>query len=126
MVDQQGVPETVLVAEDESIIALAIEDELTDAGYTIAGPFATTSATLNWLSSDTPDLAILDTNLRDGSSRSVAIELIRRRVSFVIYSGYRPTMNTVPEFSHSLWIEKPASPGTLTQALADLPRARIR
>jgi DNA-binding response OmpR family regulator len=119
-------PETVLVAEDESIIALSIEDELTDAGYAVAGPFATTSATMGWLSTDTPDLAVLDTNLRDGSSRVVALELIRRRVSFVVYSGYRQTMNTTPEFDHGVWIEKPSPGGALTKALASLPRARIR
>jgi len=124
MVDQLGASETVLVAEDESIIAMVIEDELTDAGYTVAGPFATVATALNWLSSDTPDLAVLDTNLRDGSSRSVAVELIRRRVSFVVYSGYRQWMNTAPEFDQGLWIEKPSPTGTLAKALANLPQAQ--
>ena len=73
-----------------------------------------------------PDFGVLDTNLRDGSSRALARELIRRRVSFVVYSGYRQTMNNVAEFEHAPWIEKPSPAGTLTQALAGLRNAKLR
>lgn len=116
----------VLVAEDESIIAMAIQDELEDAGYAVAGPFATGATALRWLDTGSPDFGVLDTNLRDGSSRALARELIRRRVSFVVYSGYRQAMNTVAEFEHAPWIEKPSPAGTLTRALADLRNAKAR
>ncbi len=116
--------EVVLVAEDESLIAMMIEDELQGAGYGVAGPFATASAALHWLTSDTPDFAVLDTNLRDGSSRAVARELITRRVSFVVFSGYKPAMNTVPEFDDAVWLEKPSPSGALVQALVGLREAQ--
>jgi DNA-binding response OmpR family regulator len=116
--------EVVLVTEDESIIAFSVQDELENAGYEVAGPFATVAASMNWLSSATPDLAVLDTNLRDGSARPVARELIRRRVSFVVYSGYQKHRNTVPEFDQGEWVEKPSASGSLVKALAGLAQAR--
>jgi DNA-binding response OmpR family regulator len=116
--------DVVLVAEDESIIAMAVQDELEDAGYVVAGPFATVLATMKWLSSDTPDFAVLDTNLRDGSSRNIARELIQRRVSFVIYSGYQKHRNTVPELDGGVWVEKPSRSGSLAAAVAGLVDAR--
>jgi DNA-binding response OmpR family regulator len=66
----------VLIVEDETMIAMMVEDELVDAGYAVAGPFATCRSALAWLSTNTPNLAVLDTQLQDGSlsgpRRSVA------------------------------------------------------
>ena len=118
--------EVVLVAEDESLIALAVQDELEEAGYVVAGSFATVAASLKWVSDETPDFAVLDTNLRDGSSRNVARELIRRRISFVVYSGYQKSKNTVTEFDEAAWVEKPSPSGSLAKALEGLAQARIR
>lgn len=114
----------MLVAEDESLIAMSVQDELEDAGYEVAGPFATVSATMKWLSTDTPDFAVLDTNLRDGSCRNIARELIHRRVSFVVYSGYQKHRNTVPELEAGVWVEKPSRSGSLAAAVNGLAGGR--
>jgi DNA-binding response OmpR family regulator len=79
----------VLVLEDEALIALNVQDELQDAGYEVAGPFSACSAGLEWLQTATPDVAILDAALKDGSCHEIALELTRRKVPFLIYSGYQ-------------------------------------
>ena len=97
----------VLVTEDQAIIALALQHELEDLGYEVAGPFPTCRLASEWLAAHTPDLAILDVELRDGPCTDVAIELARRGVETVVFSGLPRRL--VPEaFPSSAWFEKPA------------------
>jgi DNA-binding response OmpR family regulator len=110
----------VLVLEDEAIIALNLQDELQDAGYGIAGPYTTCAAALEWLQGTTPDAAILDATLKDGPCRSIALELLRRDVPFLIYSGHREDRQLLPDLDHITWIEKPAAPSVLVQACRQL------
>jgi DNA-binding response OmpR family regulator len=110
----------VLVLEDEAIIAVDLQDELQDAGYGIAGPFASCSDALAWLGTASPDTAILDTTLKDGSCRQIALELSRREIPFLIYSGYREDRELLPDFHHVTWFEKPVSPFVLVQACRQL------
>jgi DNA-binding response OmpR family regulator len=105
----------VLILEDETMIAMMIEDELVDAGYDVAGPFATCSGALSWLSSNTPDVAVLDTQLQDGSCRNIAVELRRRGIPFVVYSGATNTHMT--ELAGVPWVAKPAPGKALLDAL---------
>ena len=97
----------VLVLEDEVLIALNLQDELQDAGNEVAGPFMDCSAALGWLETATPDMAILDATLTDGSCHSVAAELSRRGVPFLIYSGHQEDRQLLSEFDAITWIEKP-------------------
>jgi DNA-binding response OmpR family regulator len=110
----------VLVLVDEALIALNVQDELQDAGYEVAGPFSTCSAALNWLQTTTPDIAILDTSLKDGPCQEVALELSRREVPFLIYSGYQEDQQLLSDFQHVTWIEKPVPSEALVQACQQL------
>jgi DNA-binding response OmpR family regulator len=110
----------VLVLEDEALIALNVQDELQDAGYEVAGPFSTCSAAHEWLRTATPDMAILDTTLKDGPCREIALELSRREVPFLIYSGYQQDRQLLSEFDHITWIEKPVPSEVLVQACQQL------
>ncbi|WP_048710607.1 response regulator [Microvirga massiliensis] len=113
----------VLLATDEAIQALALQYELEDAGYRVAGPFATCAEAMAWLTIETPDVAVLDTVLKDGSCKDLAAELTRRGVPFVINSGLQQAMNSTSEFMEGIWVEKPAAFGTLLDALISLQRA---
>src|SRR5918995_3283844 len=95
----------VLVLEDEALIALNLQDELQDAGHEVAGPFTACSAALDWLRTATPDMAILDATLNDGPCHSVAAELARRGVPFLIYSGYQEDRRLLSDFPPIAWIE---------------------
>jgi DNA-binding response OmpR family regulator len=113
----------VLLLEDEALIALNLQAELEEAGYEVAGPFATCTGALEWLSGSKPELAILDTVLKDGPCKDVALALAREGVPFVVYSGHREDLNTFEEFKSATWVEKPASTDTLLDALAGLSAA---
>jgi CheY-like chemotaxis protein len=106
----------VLVLEDEALIAINLQDELQDAGHEVAGPFTDCSAALEWLQTATPDMAILDATLNDGSCHSVAVELSRRGVPLLIYSGHQEDRQLLSDFHPIAWIEKPVPSTVLVQA----------
>ena len=110
----------VLVLEDEALIALNLQDELQDAGHEVAGPFTACSAAHEWLRTATPDMAILDATLKDGPCREIALELSRREVPFLIYSGHHENRELLAEFHHLTWIEKPVPSAVLIQTCQQL------
>jgi DNA-binding response OmpR family regulator len=96
----------VLVAEDEALIAMGIEDALRRAGYTVAGMFPTSSSALEWLNRHAADAAVLDFCLGDGRCVQLLCELRSRGTPIVIYSAY----SQLPaEFQDLPRLTKPAS-----------------
>jgi len=113
-------PPLVLILEDEALIAMTLEDDLEDAGCAVAGSFASCSSALRWLEHATPDVAILDATLRDGTCGEVAAELNRRGIPFVVHSGNRESRNHITELAGAVWVEKPSSARTMVAALRKL------
>jgi DNA-binding response OmpR family regulator len=109
----------ILLVEDQAIVSMLVEEELTEAGYTILGPFSTCAAALDWLKQGTPDLALLDLQLRDGPCTDVARELQGRGVPFAVFSGAMRE-DAAPIFQNAPWIEKPSRLDQLTTTLASL------
>ena len=110
-----GTRPLVLIVEDEAIIALNLQDEMQDSGYSVAGPFTTCADALSWLRSKTPDVAVLDTVLKDGACHEIALDLTRRKVPFLIYSGHPEDRELFSAFQHVRWIEKPVPPAVLIE-----------
>ena len=111
-----------LIAEDEAIIAMALADGLEEASHRVLGPIDKGSAVLEVLARLKPDLAVLDTKLRDGPSYEIAVELRRRGVPFVIYSGHQRPKDPHPAYADAPWVEKPATPTEVLAALRPLVR----
>jgi DNA-binding response OmpR family regulator len=110
----------VLLVEDEALVAMNLQDELKETGYAVVGPFDTCAAALAWLETETPDLAVLDTVLKDGTCRALAAELARRDVGFVLWSSHLQDRQTLQEFTDAVWVEKPSTHTALLDALASL------
>jgi DNA-binding response OmpR family regulator len=110
----------VLVLEDEAIIALDICDALADAGHDVLGPCEASADALKLLETVSPDLAVLDVKLRDGSGLQVARELSRRRIPFVFYSAEPPDASLQSEFPDAPTVQKPASMRTVMAALRNI------
>ena len=110
----------VLILEDEAIIAVDLQDELQDAGYSIGGTFTNCADALSWLATNTPDVAVLDTVLKDAHCGEVARELAERKVPFLIYSGHREDRELLAEFHDVRWIEKPVPPSVLIEECKQL------
>ncbi|WP_406857139.1 response regulator [Alsobacter sp. KACC 23698] len=110
------------VAEDSSVIASAVSEELEQAGFKVAGPFARCRDAEEWLRSAQPDCAVLDIRLLDGDCTSLAAELDRRGIPLVILSGFQ--RQTCPvQIDAAVWLEKPTFPGALAEAITSVARS---
>ncbi|WP_339651871.1 response regulator [Halopseudomonas pelagia] len=78
----------VLVVEDEMTIALMIEEMLLDLGAQVIGPESRLDAALRLAGEASLDAAILDVNIRGGTSYPVADILAARGIPFIFCSGY--------------------------------------
>jgi DNA-binding response OmpR family regulator len=78
----------ILVVEDETILAMMLEDALLDEGYTVVGPFARVAAALQAAELEALDAALLDVNVAGEMVFPVAEMLARRGVPFLLMTGY--------------------------------------
>jgi CheY-like chemotaxis protein len=79
----------VLVVEDEFLIAMDLEAMLRGHGWRVLGPAATVAEALRLLDGgETPDVALLDVNLRGRTVAPVAEVLRERSVPIVLASAY--------------------------------------
>lgn len=108
----------ILLAEDEMLVAMMLEDRLTASGYRVVK--ASRLARCMELAESAPlDLAILDINLAGEVSFPAAEVLRRRGIPFVFSSGYDD--NILPEAWRSEKIlQKPYDTRQLTAALSAL------
>lgn len=78
----------ILLVEDEAVIAFAVEDMLAELGCEVVGPAFRLVDAQQLARSEAIDAAILDVNINDQRSYSVAEELQRRRIPFLFATGY--------------------------------------
>jgi CheY-like chemotaxis protein len=78
---------TILVVEDQSLVALDIADSLTKAGASVQRA-ATLQEGLPLAEHPQLSAAILDFVLRDGDSGVLCARLTERGIPFVVYTGY--------------------------------------
>ena len=77
----------ILVAEDEMLLAMMLEDQLEAHGYTVIKA-ARLSHGVELAESEPIDVALLDINLAGEESFPIAAVLRRRGIPFVFSSGY--------------------------------------
>lgn len=110
---------TVLLVEDESLVALLIEDVLTEAGCHVVLAMRLCEG-LEIAKTATLDLAVLDVNLGDGKdSYPVASELRRRGIPFMFAIGYGAA-GLSADFRDEAVIQKPYVPAELMMRAAGL------
>ena len=79
----------MLVVEDEVLVAMLIEDMLTELGFEVLGPAMRLDAALkNGEGTIVFDLAVLDVNLANEQSFPVAHLLQERGIPFFFATGY--------------------------------------
>ena len=99
-------PRSILIVEDEPLIAMMLEDFLEAMGHTIRGTCDTVGQALEAAERGGFDLAILDVNLKGESVWPVATALRERGTPFVLASGGH-VEPPPPEFTDAPMIEKP-------------------
>lgn len=81
----------VLLVEDESIVAMSVEDMLGDMGCLVVGPAMTFAEAEALARSELLDAAVLDINLGNQPSFPVAELLGERGVPYCFSTGYGPS-----------------------------------
>jgi DNA-binding response OmpR family regulator len=109
----------ILLLEDEPLIAIDVEDLLHSAGWTDVATFSSCNDAHKWLKANTPTLAIVDPQLRDGYCTDVARTLSERSVPFILYSG-SSTADLHADFKAGILLPKPAGPEKLRAAITSL------
>ncbi len=105
-----------LVVEDQTLIAMALEATLEDAGIPVVGLFTSCADALAWTEDSTPSIAVLDYKLKDGPCTTLVRVLAERGIPFVIYSGHRRSV-APPELQNVPWLHKPCDRAALLAAL---------
>lgn len=80
----------VLVLEDEALVAILLDDMLTDLGCHTIGPFAAIADARAFMSDPTgsADAAIIDVNIGGEPSFALAALLAEREIPFAFNTGY--------------------------------------
>lgn len=112
----------VLLVEDQTLIAMALQAELHDHGLHVTGRAATVAAALALIDADPPELAVLDVNLADEVSLPVAEALRARAIPFVFATGYGTDIGLPDSFADIPVVSKPYQIGDILQKLAEAER----
>jgi DNA-binding response OmpR family regulator len=113
----------VLVAEDEYLLAVMLEDDLRANGFVVVGPFTRLEEANAAASAEEFDIALLDVNMNGKMAYSIADVLIERGIPFIFLSGYGRAM--LPEhLRHSRCFPKPYEPSVLIEEVKRLVAER--
>lgn len=107
--------QSILIVEDEPIIALALEDMLADEGAEVCLAERLEDA-FALLETGAPDAAILDVNVHGQASYPLARALAGRSIPFIFATGYGGAPHP-PEFAGVPTIAKPYRLADIRSAL---------
>lgn len=109
---------TVLVVEDDFLIADDYRSTIEAHGWQVLGPAPTDKAGLGLLQEAAPDVALLDLMLRRGTSAPVAEALVSMGVPFILATACEnPVAIGGDVFQGIVNIGKPVTPEALMVAL---------
>ncbi|MGE8941925.1 response regulator [Leptospira interrogans] len=110
--------QTVLVVEDQLIIALDLEMLLRQQGASQVHVVGTADEALALIATAAPDISVLDVNLGSSTSFPVAKELLRLGVPFIFATGYGKEADFPAEFQAVPLVGKPYCPKAIRDAIA--------
>ena len=107
---------TVMVVEDDFLIAMGMEMALQAAGYAVQEPLPSVEAALAAVEKRPADLALLDVNLGGSQVFPVADALAARHLPFIFLTGCDEGI-LPPRFAGTAILVKPFSPDKLLTAI---------
>lgn len=112
---------TILLVEDDPLLAMDVEAVLTAAGYRVIGPAGTSAEALSFVRQQVPDLTILDLNLGSEMVFPVFDCLESIGTPFIILSGH--SRQIVPQrHAGRPFLQKPYNAGVLLQMVRAILR----
>jgi CheY-like chemotaxis protein len=115
---------TILIVEDEPLIAWSLADMAEDLGYDVIGPVATEVEAVDEAMRQRPDAILMDLRLSGGGSGLSAARRIREAIEAPIvfctaYAGEAGLREEMMAVARSALITKPVQRSQLQRALSD-------
>lgn len=120
--DSQGMPDDVLIVEDDAIIALDFEDTIIGFGVKRVRSAGSVSRALRLIEERAPDFALLDVGLASEKSFAVAERLQAMKIPFVFITGYSREFGLPPALNGTPMLPKPCTTDLLEAALRQRAR----
>ena len=114
---------TVLVVEDNMIIAMDAADILSDLGASKVLTASSVPEALRMLEANRLSMAVLDVHLGSETSFPVAQVLAARGIPIVLASGYGSQSETLAQFPEAPVVAKPYTAETLSRGIARIGKA---
>lgn len=109
-------PYRILIVEDESLLAMMVEDVLTDQGWDVTANVASLPAALRAVERGGFDIALLDVNIAGKEVFPVADALLQRGLPLVFATGYGSD-GIRADLRHLPVVSKPFCPEGLVRTL---------
>ena len=109
----------ILVAEDEALVLMDIENMLHDFGCRIVGPVATVEAALTAIRENDLDGALLDMSLHGERITPAAEVLLARGIPFLLCTGYGRESGDEAAIRDAPRLTKPFSMESLRTAMGE-------
>jgi DNA-binding response OmpR family regulator len=109
---------SILIVEDEPLIALDLVTAFQQAGAVVFAARSLADAT-RLAEHDGLSAAVLDFGLGDNDAGALCVRLEQRRIPFILHSGYS---HHGPACRSGIVVPKPASPATLIQTVVVMLR----
>jgi CheY-like chemotaxis protein len=106
----------ILVVEDESMVAMMIEDMLEDLGHKVIATSGRMPDASKLVADASADLAILDVNLNGEETYPLADSLAARAIPFIFATGYGSS-GIKAEWSSVPVLQKPFQSRELAEAI---------
>ena len=117
-----GMPNDVLIVEDDPIIALDFEDTLLGFGVKSVRSAGSVARALALIDQQQPDFALLDVSLTSEKSFAVAERLETLRIPFAFVTGYGADVRLPPDLVNKPRLPKPYSTEALLALLNGIER----
>ena len=112
-----GLPDDVLIVEDDPIIALDFEDTIVGFGVKTVRTAASVAKALGMIAARPPDFALLDVGLISEKTFAVAERLDALGIPYVFVTGYGADVRLPPALANKPRLSKPCSSEALQAAL---------
>ena len=111
---------SILIVEDEPLVALTLKASVEDAGGTVVGPVESVHAAMTLLETDAIAAAILDVQLSDGDVTPVAAALCALGIPVIFQSGVGLPAGLERQCPGAVFYKKPVPIDMLVERLAAL------
>ena len=113
-----GAVPSVMIVEDEMLVALDLQETVKSLGYEVVGPFGGLAEAIDGAETHAVDFAILDLNLNGEMTYDLAEELEKRGIPIVFTTGYEADTIT-RRFQNCRVLNKPVIKDALESVLKE-------